>query len=304
MFLLFVAVRSFTADSSLLQPTGWCEQHTSHVKFSRVSPHYLHAHAWLKSSVWRGHITFHVSSSCADVVVLALPDFSTFLSLLSIFSLIILSFLLAINFICQVPCALQPVRTLALLPSTTLSQTLLLMNKDNGLTLKYRNPKDHYCFQVSKFITRLLRHSQKVYREEDGGVHCDQVIDECKTMQSDNTGYWSDEMKKHFVNAPHWSIEKWTEENISILLEFELSSLFPVPSSNPRTFRKYNQSCIARQCIVIRRFYRVYLSRRKRKRIEVNSFTLFDSRRSQSQNRRTSCVPHCCKSDGLSRKLR
>ena len=26
---------------------------------------------------------------------------------------------------------------------------------------------------------------------------------------SDNTGYWSDEMTKDFVNAPHWSIEKW-----------------------------------------------------------------------------------------------
>ena len=31
----FVVVRSFTADSNLLQPTGVCEQHTSHVTFSR-----------------------------------------------------------------------------------------------------------------------------------------------------------------------------------------------------------------------------------------------------------------------------
>ena len=62
---------------------------------------------------------------------------------------------------------------------------------------------------MSKFITRLLRHSQQVYRQEDGRVHYDQIIDECKTRQSDNTGYWSDEIKKHFVNAPHWSIEKW-----------------------------------------------------------------------------------------------
>ena len=60
-----------------------------------------------------------------------------------------------------------------------------------------------------KFITRILRHSQEVYREADGGVHHDQVIDECKKKQSDNTGYWSDEMRKDFVNAPHWSIEKW-----------------------------------------------------------------------------------------------
>ena len=46
-----------------------------------------------------------------------------------------------------------------------------------------------------------------------------------------------------------------TEEKISILLESELSSSIPVPPSNPRTFRKYNQSCIARQCTVTRRFY-------------------------------------------------
>ena len=45
------------------------------------------------------HIPFHESSPCAHVVCLILFDFSTFLSLLSIFSLTILSFSLAINFI-------------------------------------------------------------------------------------------------------------------------------------------------------------------------------------------------------------
>ena len=62
---------------------------------------------------------------------------------------------------------------------------------------------------MSKFITRLLRHSQKAYREDDGAVHDDQVIDECKEKQFDNTRYWSDEMQKHLVSAQHWSIEKW-----------------------------------------------------------------------------------------------
>ena len=40
----------------------------------------------------------HASSPCAHVVCLILFDFSTFLSLLSIFSPIVLFFLLAINF--------------------------------------------------------------------------------------------------------------------------------------------------------------------------------------------------------------
>ena len=49
----------------------------------------------------------------------------------------------------------------------------------------------------------------KSYREADGAVHYDQVIDECKRKQFDNSEKRSDEMKKDFVNAPHWSIEKW-----------------------------------------------------------------------------------------------
>ena len=61
-----------------------------------------------------------------------------------------------------------------------------------------RNASLDYCGTV-----------KKVSREEDAGVHHDQVIDECKKKQFDNTEYWSDEMQKDFVNAPHWSIEKW-----------------------------------------------------------------------------------------------
>ena len=57
-----------------------------------------HAHAWLKSCVSRARITCHDSSSCAHVFVLTLFDYSTSPSLLTIFSLIILSFLLSINF--------------------------------------------------------------------------------------------------------------------------------------------------------------------------------------------------------------
>ena len=63
--------------------------------------------------------------------------------------------------------------------------------------------------------------------------------------------------------------ERWrTEEKVPVLFEPELFSEIPVLSSNPRTFRrKYNQSCIARQCTVTRRFHRVILSRRKRKEL-------------------------------------
>ena len=55
--------------------------------------------------------------------------------------------------------------------------------------------------------------------------------------------------------------KRWrTVEKVTILLESELSSSIPVPSSNSGTFRKYYQSCIARQCTFTRRFYREYYS--------------------------------------------
>ena len=77
------------------------------------------------------------------------------------------------------------------------------------IDIEIQESKDPHCFQVSKFVTRLLRHSKQVRRKEDGGVHYDQFIDECKKKLLDDPGYWSDEMKKQFALAPHWSIEKW-----------------------------------------------------------------------------------------------
>ena len=53
------------------------------------------------------------------------------------------------------------------------------------------------------------------------------------------------------------SVKRWrTEEKVPTLREPELFSEIPVPSSNPRTFRKYKQFCIARQCAITRRFHR------------------------------------------------
>ena len=54
--------------------------------------------------------------------------------------------------------------------------------------------------------------------------------------------YWIlvSEMKKDFVNAPHWSIENGNQEKVSMLRESELSSSILVPSSTSRTIRKYN----------------------------------------------------------------
>ena len=98
-------------------------------------------------------------------------------------------------------------------PSSTSGWDVIPIEQRQWIVIEIQESKDPHCFQVSKFITRLLRHSQKGYREGDGAVHYDQVMDECKKKLLDNTGYWSDEMKKDSVNAPHW----WIEKLVSVL---------------------------------------------------------------------------------------
>ena len=86
---------------------SWSGHRQCNTKIVNTTPHtshflvQVHAHAWLKSCVCRALITCHDSSSCAHVFVLTLFDYSTFFSLLTVFSLIILSFFLPTNFIFQ-----------------------------------------------------------------------------------------------------------------------------------------------------------------------------------------------------------
>ena len=83
-----------------------------------------------------------------------------------------------------------------------------------------------------------------------------------------------------------------SEENISILLESKLFQSIPVPSSNSRTFRRQCcWSCIARQCIVTERIYRVHLPRWEREWIEfcckkLNYFQ--EEQASREENKRSS----------------
>ena len=77
-------------------------------------------------------------------------------------------------------------------PSSTSGWGFTPMEQRQWIDIEMQESDDPYCFQVTKFITRLLRHSQKVIREKDAGVHYDQVIDQFKKKLSDDTGYWSE----------------------------------------------------------------------------------------------------------------
>ena len=75
------------------------------------------------------------------------------------------------------------------------------MEQRQWIDIETQESKDPFLFSSVK--------KSLLDREEDAGVHYDQIIDECKKKLSDDTGYWSDEMKKQFSLAPRWSLEKW-----------------------------------------------------------------------------------------------
>ena len=123
----------------------WTAHLTRHI-LSHLHAHILMSHRpWLKFGVQR---TFHsIPSSCVhDVVVLILCD-SPFHFLLSLFCPIVLFILLVFTFFFhdvgrQVLCALSLMRTLAPLPSTTLSQVMSPTTCTSQRPLNYtpRNP--------------------------------------------------------------------------------------------------------------------------------------------------------------------
>ena len=143
---------------------------------------------------------------------------------------------------------------------------------------------------MSKFITQLLRHKE-VGREEDARVPYDQIVEKCKEVLSEDSRYWSDEIKDTISMAPYWSVEKWIDalsegggqkKSFQYYVKPYCPEKTSIPSSHSRSFRKCSyQSCIARQCTVTKGFYQVRLSRRKRKGTEINSAERSGTRRIQ-----------------------
>ena len=74
-----------------------------------------------------------------------------------------------------------------------LHQEQFLLGRELGLMLNKGNIS-FSDYEVSKKLMYLLRHSQQVYREEDGAVQ-----------------FWriKENLQKHFPHSPHWSDSKW-----------------------------------------------------------------------------------------------
>ena len=52
---------------------------------------------------------------------------------------------------------------------------------------------------------------KEVGREEDAGVPYDRTVEKCKEILSEDSRYWSNEVKQKLNVAPHWSAEKWMD---------------------------------------------------------------------------------------------
>ena len=152
-------------------------------------------------------------------------------------------------------------------PALTSNWIFIPMEQRKLIDIEVKRSEDHYGFQMSKFITQLLRHTE-VRTEEDAEVPYDRIVEKSKEVLSEDSRYWSDEIKEKFCTAPHWSAEKWIDvlskgggpkKKVSILFETKLSRKTPVPLSHSRSFRKSlslecsYQPCIARQRTVTER---------------------------------------------------
>ena len=68
-------------------------------------------------------------------------------------------------------------------PASTSNSNFTPMKDRRWIEIEVQKSKDQSCYQMSKFITKLLRH-REVGREEDAGVPYDRIIEKCKEKLS------------------------------------------------------------------------------------------------------------------------
>ena len=153
------------------------------------------------------------------------------------------------------------------------------LDRENGRTLKHRNQMILAVFKcrnssldyydtVKEFNEKLMEQSITTKLLMNARKSNSTIMNIGQLTQRRNSSM--PHIGRLLIGYLFWQKVEDKRKGFKIV-EPEQSSEILVPSSNPRTFRKHNQSCITRKCTVTRRFYQVCLSRRKRKRIEVNS---------------------------------
>ena len=70
--------------------------------------------------------------------------------------------------------------------SVTLTSVFILVCEKKSIDIETQRSHDQKYQQVSKAITRLLRHDQPVPRGIDGAIHHSDLIEECRKKKFDD----------------------------------------------------------------------------------------------------------------------
>ena len=96
-------------------------------------------------------------------------------------------------------------------PTVTLTPVSLPVRERKWTDIETQRSHDQKCFEVSKAITRLLRHDQTVPRGIDGAIQYNDFVEECR--------------KKNLDDASQWPLEDWIS---TLVKEDELSKDFNI----------------------------------------------------------------------------
>ena len=106
-------------------------------------------------------------------------------------------------------------------PTVTLTSVSILVLERKWRDIETQRSNDHTCFEVSKAITRLLRHDQTVLRGLDGAIQYNDTVEECR--------------KKKFNDASQWPLEDWTS---TLAMEGGAKKRFQY-CLNPKSFNQF-----------------------------------------------------------------
>ena len=76
-------------------------------------------------------------------------------------------------------------------PTVTLTSVSIPFLERKWIDIETKRSHDHKCYEVSKAMTRLLRHDQSVPRGSDGAIHHSDIIEKCRRKKFDGTSQWS-----------------------------------------------------------------------------------------------------------------
>ena len=197
-------------------------------------------------------------------------------------------------------------RDLYLNRHTQVVGALFLLDRENGLTLKHRNQMILVVFKcqnscldyydtVKKFIEKMMEQSNMTKLLMNASESNSTILNIDQLRWRRTSSMLRIGRLKNGCQFWQKVEDKRKDFNIAWI------RTIPINSCSFEQFKDVQEVQSILHCKTMycyRKVLRVYLPRRQRKRIEVNSEPWFESRKSQSQNGQISCILHHCESDG------